>query len=76
LFSDWKKNFRNFKKIPKVSHLVVGWDGGKSSIRKFGESAFVSHNDLFPFVNRYETPKTLGIDRMVLALSVIQNIIS
>jgi type III pantothenate kinase len=37
---------------------------------------FVSHNDLFPFVNRYETPKTLGIDRMVLALSVIQNIIS
>jgi type III pantothenate kinase len=28
---------------------------------------FVSHNDLFPFVNRYETPKTLGIDRMVLA---------
>jgi type III pantothenate kinase len=28
---------------------------------------FVSHKDAFPFVNRYETPQTLGIDRMVLA---------
>jgi type III pantothenate kinase len=28
---------------------------------------FVSHKDSFPFVNNYETPQTLGIDRMVLA---------
>jgi type III pantothenate kinase len=29
--------------------------------------SFYSHDDVFPFVNGYETPKTLGIDRMVLA---------
>jgi type III pantothenate kinase len=28
---------------------------------------FVSHKDIFPFVNTYETPETLGIDRLVLA---------
>lgn len=28
---------------------------------------FVSHKDPFPFVNGYETPETLGIDRLVLA---------
>jgi len=28
---------------------------------------FVSHKDQFPFQNTYETPQTLGIDRMVLA---------
>ncbi len=28
---------------------------------------FVSHKDSFPFVNKYETPQTLGVDRMVLA---------
>lgn len=28
---------------------------------------FVSHKDPFPFVNHYETPQTLGVDRLVLA---------
>ncbi|MGK4566100.1 type III pantothenate kinase [Flavobacterium sp. 3HN19-14] len=28
---------------------------------------FITHNDSFPFQNDYETPLTLGIDRMVLA---------
>lgn len=28
---------------------------------------FISNDDSFPFVNKYATPKTLGIDRMVLA---------
>jgi type III pantothenate kinase len=32
---------------------------------------FVSHYDIFPFVNKYETPKTLGIDRMVLAAGAV-----
>jgi type III pantothenate kinase len=34
---------------------------------KRGRSSFYFHDDHFPFVNRYETPQTLGIDRMVLA---------
>ena len=28
---------------------------------------FLTHEDNFPFTNKYATPKTLGIDRMVLA---------
>ncbi|MCG9794107.1 type III pantothenate kinase [Flavobacterium algicola] len=32
---------------------------------------FISHLDLFPFSNRYATPKTLGIDRMVLASGAV-----
>ncbi len=28
---------------------------------------FISHESVFPFTNHYKTPKTLGIDRMVLA---------
>ena len=31
------------------------------------KATFISHNDAFPFQNDYETPLTLGIDRMVLA---------
>lgn len=32
---------------------------------------FVTHNDVFPFDNKYETPHTLGIDRMVLAAGAV-----
>ena len=32
---------------------------------------FVSHQDAFPFENRYATPQTLGIDRMVLAAGAV-----
>ena len=32
---------------------------------------FVSHQDLFPFENKYQTPHTLGIDRMVLAAGAV-----
>jgi type III pantothenate kinase len=30
------------------------------------------HDDVFPFANQYETPKTLGIDRMVLAAGTLK----
>ncbi len=37
------------------------------------EITFVDHNFIFPFANKYSTPETLGIDRMVLASgSVLQ----
>ena len=32
---------------------------------------FLTHEDPFPFNNRYETPHTLGIDRMVLAAGAV-----
>ncbi|MBF4473325.1 MULTISPECIES: type III pantothenate kinase [Flavobacterium] len=66
----------NIKKIlkeyEKITHLVVSSvsDIEKKSFFQFENLAdihFVSHDDLFPFVNHYKTPRTLGVDRMVLA---------
>ncbi|PZX92377.1 type III pantothenate kinase [Flavobacterium aquariorum] len=60
------------KKYKKVMYLVVASVGNvdKNSFLYFQKKLhvwFVSHEDGFPFVNNYATPKTLGIDRMVLA---------
>ncbi len=59
-------------KYSNITHLVV------ASVGNLGEEAFltlaskvsihfVTHEDVFPFLNAYATPTTLGIDRMVLA---------
>lgn len=45
-------------------------DVEKNSFSSFSQSMnfhFVSHKDPFPFINKYETPQTLGVDRLVLA---------
>ena len=60
------------KKYPKITHLVVASVGkaDKDLFLNFKNELdvwFISHEDVFPFVNNYATPKTLGIDRMVLA---------
>jgi type III pantothenate kinase len=34
---------------------------------------FITHNTTFPFYNKYETPYSLGIDRMVLASGAVLN---
>jgi type III pantothenate kinase len=50
--------------LASVAHIepdfLLGFDK-KVSIH------FISHESIFPFTNHYKTPKTLGIDRMVLA---------
>ncbi len=56
----------------KITQLVVASvsDVEKQAFSNFENSVnihFVSRKDAFPFVNGYETPQTLGIDRMVLA---------
>jgi type III pantothenate kinase len=60
------------KKHKKVTNIIVAsvTDLEKQIFIAFEalvEIHFVSHIDLFPFVNRYETPHTLGVDRLVLA---------
>ena len=55
----------------ELTDLVIASvsDVEKQSFSVFNEAVnvhFVSPKDPFPFVNRYETPQTLGIDRMVL----------
>jgi type III pantothenate kinase len=72
-----QKSIENIlKKHKKIAYIVVAsvTDIEKQSFMNFQESVnihFVSHNDSFPFVNCYETPKTLGIDRMVLAAGAV-----
>jgi type III pantothenate kinase len=60
------------KKHQKITYLVVASVGDVEKqmfldFEKDLEVWFISHEDEFPFVNHYTTPKTLGIDRMVLA---------
>jgi type III pantothenate kinase len=60
------------KKFEKVSDLVVSSVGDveKLSFLAFENMLnvhFISNTDPFPFQNKYATPQTLGIDRMVLA---------
>lgn len=73
LKTELEKSIQNIlNKYKKISHLVVSSvsDVEKQAFINFESSVnihFVSHKDTFPFVNCYETPQTLGIDRMVLA---------
>ncbi|WP_269223985.1 MULTISPECIES: type III pantothenate kinase [Flavobacterium] len=60
------------EKYKAITHLVVASVGkmGKEMFLDFEKELivwFVTHEDVFPFANNYATPKTLGIDRMVLA---------
>ena len=68
-----KKILENF---PKVTHLVVASVGNldKDDFLKIDERLkidFISHENRFPFENLYATPKTLGIDRLVLSSGAV-----
>lgn len=71
--NELEKKLENIlKNFPKVTHLVVASVGNleKEDFLKIDKRLkidFISHEDHFPFENLYATPKTLGIDRMVLA---------
>lgn len=67
-----KKIENILKKFQNCSDLVVASVGNveKQSFLAFENKLnvhFLTHEDVFPFINKYATPKTLGIDRMVLA---------
>jgi len=71
-----KKITTILKNFPRVQNLTVASVGNlsKSDFLNFGEGIkvhFISNEDVFPFENKYETPKTLGIDRMVLASGAV-----
>ena len=61
--------------ISDIIASTVGWKV-KKDFEIFSSKAtitFVDHTFPFPFINKYSTPETLGIDRMVLASgSVLQ----
>jgi len=64
------------KKYPKVTDLIASSVGtiGKEAFFVFEKHIklhFITQQDVFPFHNKYQTPKTLGIDRMVLAAGAV-----
>ena len=75
--NELKNNFENIlKKYPNCTKAVL------SSVGKLDETEIlwlksclnlheINHNSVFPFKNLYKTPKTLGIDRMVLATGAV-----
>ena len=71
--NELEKNIEKIlKKFPNCSDLIVASVGNieKQSFLAFEKVLnihFFTHEDLFPFTNKYATPKTLGIDRMILA---------
>ena len=71
-----KKIENILKKYPNASHSII------SSVRKLNSSVLnylqthtnlqiISHETKFPFTNLYATPKTLGIDRMVVSAGAV-----
>ncbi|WJS96125.1 type III pantothenate kinase [Flavobacterium johnsoniae] len=67
-----KKIEKILKKFINCSDLVVASVGSveKQAFLTFENRLkvhFFTHEDVFPFHNKYATPKTLGIDRMILA---------
>jgi type III pantothenate kinase len=72
-----KKSIKNILvKFDKITNLVVASVGKlqKETFKSFSnqvEIHFITHENNFPFQNKYLTPQTLGIDRMVLAAGAV-----
>jgi type III pantothenate kinase len=70
---DLKNIFSNHEKITNMLVSAVtsiekkAFEGLSDKIKIH----FISHLDAFPFHNRYATPTTLGLDRMVLAAGAV-----
>ncbi len=75
--TDFQKNIQNIlKKYTNIQNLIVSSVGkieenDFSEIKKLVNVFFIDHNSKFPFENLYATPKTLGIDRMVLSTGAV-----
>lgn len=68
-----ENNFKNIlQTYPKTTNVIVSsvTDKLHFDFHTFSRTVnvhFVTHADTFPFQNKYATPKTLGVDRMILA---------
>jgi type III pantothenate kinase len=76
-YSDWKKDLQNvFEKHQEIKNIVVSNVANRIELETLliperCKIHFISSKSHFPFLNLYETPETLGIDRMVLAAGAI-----
>lgn len=65
--------FLQYAKIQQTVLSSVGKDnfGLLSQLEKRSKLVTISHSSSFPFLNKYATPDTLGIDRMVLSAGAV-----
>lgn len=73
LKNEWKNNLSDIiESHPKISSIIVSsvlnfdFDGLKNTFPSI-DFHFVDSFSFFPFTNKYQTPHTIGIDRLVLA---------
>lgn len=68
-----EKIFRSHAGLGQTVLSSVGKDEDEllSIAREKGGVSIISHESRFPFVNKYATPATLGVDRMVLAAGAV-----
>ncbi len=77
--SDLQKQVEfTINKYQNITDLVVASVGNiqKEAFLAFEKQLnvhFITHNSIFPFHNKYETPHSLGMDRMVLASGAVFN---
>ncbi len=65
-----------FSKYPEISQSVLSsvGEGHEEMLSVLKNNTFltvISHTTLFPFQNKYATPHTLGVDRMVLSAGAV-----
>jgi type III pantothenate kinase len=74
---EWRESIEKIlKKFPEARQTIlssVGKDDDELFLWLKGNTNLtaVNHASLFPFTNKYATPATLGIDRMVLAAGAV-----
>jgi type III pantothenate kinase len=68
-----KKIFVQHNQIQKSMLSSVGNNNVEllSQLEKRSKLEIISHDSSFPFINKYATPATLGIDRMVLSAGAV-----
>jgi type III pantothenate kinase len=75
--NNWQNSLKNIlKSYPDIKYGIVSSVGKIDVADFFGfenqiKFHYVSHLMQFPFENLYKTPKTLGIDRLVLATGAV-----
>ena len=73
----WKNKIKNIlKNFPQIQNIAVISVGKLqnddfSSLQSEVKITFINQNAKVPFINRYSTPHTLGVDRMVLASGAV-----
>ncbi|RYJ43371.1 type III pantothenate kinase [Flavobacterium beibuense] len=68
-----KKIFEQHQKIVSVILSSVGNREKEivAELKKYAPVTVIDHEFSFPFINKYATPATLGVDRMVLAAGAV-----